>query len=99
MTARIGQRSLVVAGALALALGVTACGSSSSSKKGDTAAGGGATTGNTKAGCEAYASYGDLKGKSVNIYTGIVTPEDKPQIDSYKPFEDCTGAKVNYEGD
>jgi alpha-glucoside transport system substrate-binding protein len=28
-----------------------------------------------------------------------VTPEDKPQIDSYKPFEQCTGVTVKYEAD
>ena len=28
-----------------------------------------------------------------------MTPEDTPQIDSYKPFEKCTGVTVKYEGD
>jgi len=42
--------------------------------------------------------YGDLKGKTISIYTGIVTPEDTPQKDSYKPFEKCTGVTVQYEG-
>lgn len=27
-----------------------------------------------------------------------MAPEDQPHIDSYKPFEECTGAKVKYEG-
>src|SRR5262245_23536439 len=49
--------------------------------------------------CAQYTQYGDLKGKTISIYTGIVTPEDQPQIDSYKPFERCTGATVKYEGD
>jgi len=49
--------------------------------------------------CAPYSQYGDLKGKTVTIYTGIVTPEDTPHIDSYKPFEKCTGATVKYEGD
>lgn len=48
--------------------------------------------------CAAYESYGDLNGKTVSVYTSIVSPEDQPQIDSYKPFEDCTGATVDYEG-
>jgi len=60
---------------------------------------GGATTSAAGGECAAYASYGDLKGKTVSIYTGIVTPEDKPQTDSYKPFETCTGATIKYEGD
>jgi alpha-glucoside transport system substrate-binding protein len=49
--------------------------------------------------CSPYTKFGDLKGKTVSVYTSIVTPEDKPQIDSYKPFEQCTGVTVKYEGD
>ncbi|HEX7743929.1 MAG TPA: ABC transporter substrate-binding protein [Micromonosporaceae bacterium] len=49
--------------------------------------------------CSAYARYGDLKGRTITIYTGIVAPEDASLIDSYKPFERCTGAQVKYEGD
>ena len=48
--------------------------------------------------CAAYESYGDLSGKSVNLYTSIVDPEDKPHIDSFIPFEECTGATIEYEG-
>lgn len=48
--------------------------------------------------CSAYEQYGDLEGKEISIYTSIISPEDQPHIDSYKPFEDCTGATVNYEG-
>jgi alpha-glucoside transport system substrate-binding protein len=35
----------------------------------------------------------------VSIYTSIVTPEDASHKASYKAFEDCTGVKINYEGD
>ncbi|MGZ6838715.1 MAG: hypothetical protein ACXVGE_22895, partial [Blastococcus sp.] len=90
MTPRTTRRALAVTGAVALALGASACGSSS--KSSTSSSGGGSD-------CSAYSQYGNLKGKSVTIYTGIVTPEDKPQIDSYKPFEKCTGATVKYEGD
>ncbi|GAA4352624.1 ABC transporter substrate-binding protein [Angustibacter luteus] len=48
--------------------------------------------------CAAYKTYGDLKGKTVSVYTSIVAPEDQQQIDSYKPFEECTGATIKYEG-
>lgn len=48
--------------------------------------------------CAAFESYGDLSGKTVTVYTSIVAPEDTPHIDSYKPFEECTGATINYEG-
>ena len=86
-----GRRALAVTSLIALAVGASACGSSTTKS--------GTATGAAKPGCEAYASYGDLSGKKVSIYTGIVTPEDKPQIDSYKPFERCTGATISYEGD
>lgn len=56
-------------------------------------------TGTGSTDCAAFAEYGDLSGKEISVYTGIVTPEDTPYKDSYKPFEDCTGAKVTYEGD
>src|SRR4051812_32447899 len=49
--------------------------------------------------CSPYTKFGDIKGKTISIYTGIVTPEDTPHINSYKPFEQCTGATVKYEGD
>ncbi len=90
MTAQTtGRRAFALTGALSLAL-LAACGSSDTPS--DPAAGGSAD-------CAAYESYGDLKGKTVSVYTSIVTPEDTPQIDSYKPFEKCTGATIKYEGD
>jgi len=76
-----------------LVLGVTACGD------GDGESGGGTTASAAAIDCAQFSSFGDLKGKTVTVYTGIVTPEDKPQIDSYKPFEQCTGVTVKYEGD
>lgn len=48
--------------------------------------------------CSAYESYGDLEGKSISVYTSIISPEDQPHIDAFKPFEECTGATVDYEG-
>jgi len=76
-----------------LVVSLAACGNSKDS---------GGTSTNASASsidCSPYAKYGDLKGKKVSIYTGIVTPEDTPQKDSYKPFENCTGVTVQYEGD
>lgn len=49
--------------------------------------------------CAQFSSFGDLKGKTVSVYTGIVTPEDTAYKDSYKPFEKCTGVTIKYEGD
>jgi alpha-glucoside transport system substrate-binding protein len=85
---RTTLRTVALAGAFSLAL--AACGG------GDTTAGGGA---GGDVDCGPYEEYGDLSGETINVYTGIVTPEDQPQIDSYKPFEQCTGATVRYEGD
>ena len=49
-------------------------------------------------GCEAYEDYGDLSGETVSVFTSILAPEDQPHIDSFVPFEECTGADVQYEG-
>src|SRR5215218_10187063 len=58
----------------------------------------GKAPGQGKAECEGLTQWGDLSGKTVKMYTSIVAPEDQPHIDSYKLFESCTGAKVDYEG-
>src|SRR5215203_1332261 len=58
----------------------------------------GKAPGQGKAECEGLTEWGDLTGKTVKMYTSIVAPEDQPHIDSYKLFETCTGAKVDYEG-
>lgn len=75
------------------ALVLSACGSDSGGTKAT-----GTSPGEGKSGCEQLTEFGDLTGKTVRVYTGIVTPEDKAQKDSYKLFTDCTGAKVEYEG-
>ncbi|AYY14633.1 carbohydrate ABC transporter substrate-binding protein [Actinobacteria bacterium YIM 96077] len=41
--------------------------------------------------------YGDLEGTEVTIYSTITPPEDEPHIESYVPFEECTGVDVVYE--
>ena len=81
-----------VSGGLGLALVLTACTGS------DSGGGGGETTA-ASGDCAEYEAYGDLSGKEVDVYAGIVTPEDTAYMDSYKPFEECTGAKINYVGD
>ncbi|MFT4261791.1 MAG: ABC transporter substrate-binding protein [Nocardioides sp.] len=90
------RRGLAVGAALvSTTLLLTACGGGGDDDKAS-----GTSPGKGKAECESLGldSYGDLTGKSVHVYTGIVTPEDQSQKDSYKLFTTCTGAKVEYEG-
>ena len=75
-----------------LVLGLAACGGSDDS---DDDSG----TAAQSIDCAQFSSFGDLKGKTVSVYTGIVTPEDTAYKDSYKPFETCTGVTIKYEGD
>jgi alpha-glucoside transport system substrate-binding protein len=91
---RFGPVPTALTGLAVVSLLLAACSSGSDDNAGDT----GATSGDCSA-YDTYKSFGDLKGKTVSIYTGIVTPEDKPQIDSYKQFEKCTGITIKYEGD
>ena len=48
--------------------------------------------------CADYEAFGDLEGTRVTVYTSIVAPEDAAYINSYAPFEECTGVDVQYEG-
>ncbi len=86
-----------VAAIAAVSLTAAACGGGSSSD--DASGSGDAAAQDTKD----YSKWCDLKseltGKTVTIYTSIVTPEDTAQKDSYKAFEECTGVTVKYEGD
>ncbi len=72
---------------------LAACGGSDDS--GDDGPGANATS---DVDCAAFEEYGDLDGTEVSVYTSIISPEDKPYIDSFEPFEECTGASVEYEG-
>lgn len=94
---RLPLPCVAVVGVLGLTLGVAGCGSSNTASSTPSASGSSSSSGGNA--CDAYKAYGDLTGKTVSVYTGIVTPEDTPQINSYKPFEKCTGATIKYEGD
>ena len=88
------HRITAVVGGLSLALALAACMPSD-----NTDAGSGATGDASVApGCEDYAQYGDLSGKTVSVYTSIVEQEQTDQEDSYVKFEECTGATIAYEG-
>jgi alpha-glucoside transport system substrate-binding protein len=49
--------------------------------------------------CAQLAQFGDIKGKTVKVYTGIVAPEDALYQKAFDAYTQCTGAKVQYEGD
>jgi len=82
-------------------------GSEAASGSTATSGGGAATSGGGAANvpaegdwCKALKdTYGDVTGKTVQLYTSIITPEDQPYKDAFKTWEQCTGAKVNYTGD
>ena len=88
------RRILALTGVLAVALTATACGSSDDSSGSGSSASGGAST----IDCAPYKAFGDLTGKTVSVYTSITAPEDAPHQASYKPFEECTGVTIKYEG-
>lgn len=90
--ARIARGLVVAASATAL-LTLAAC------SGGTPAPSGSASSAATDEKCAAFKDYGDLTGKTVTIFTSIASDsEAKPHIDSYKPFEECTGATIKYEG-
>jgi alpha-glucoside transport system substrate-binding protein len=76
-----------------LVFGLAACGGSDDSDDDSN------NTAQSSIDCAQFSSFGDLKGKTVSVYTGIVTPEDTAYKESYKPFEQCTGVTIKYEGD
>jgi len=78
----------------ALTVSLAACGGGSSSDSA-TDPGAGSSDGASASGeCAAYSQYGDLKGKTVSVFTGIVTPEDALLQKTWAPFEKCTGATI-----
>jgi alpha-glucoside transport system substrate-binding protein len=86
MAVRTRRGYAAVAGALGVALTLAACG-------GDDSAGG-----ETKAGCEAYSSYGTFDGASVNVYSSIRDIEQQRFEESFAKFEECTGIDIAWEG-
>ena len=92
------RRSAAIAGGLGLALALAACMPSDAETDAGGAAGEETSGGGGGADCEAYEQYGDLAGTTVSVYTSIVEPEAEQQQASYEPFEECTGATIEYEG-
>jgi len=95
-----------VAGVGAIALVLSACGSSSTSSgttSAATSAGGAAASGSAAAESGDFCAtikqnWGDLTGKTITYYT-TVGDEEKPfWLAGFKPFEDCTGATIQWDG-
>ncbi len=86
----------LAAGGAGLALALGACADTSDS--GGSAAEEPASGAEQEIDCAPYKEFGDIKGKTVSVYTSIVAPEDKPHIEAFKPWEKCTGATAKYEG-
>ncbi len=81
---------MAAAGASSLALVLSGC-----FRLGDTATDGGRAAATD---CAAYEQYGDLSGKTVNVYASILSPELEMYEAAYIPFEECTGANIEFEG-
>ena len=104
----------MIAGASAVALVLTACSSSSTSSDTTSAASSADSSAAVSAGGSGAAAPGDAasddwcaaikqnwpgtEGTSVNIYTTIVGDEATLYENSLKPFTECTGAAVTWEG-
>jgi alpha-glucoside transport system substrate-binding protein len=100
MRSRNTRRGLAAAAAL-VSTGLVLAGCGGDDDEGGSSEASGTWPGEGMAECEGLAQladFGDLNGKEVSLYTSIVAPEDQPYIDSFKLFETCTGATVEYEG-
>ncbi|MDR2565877.1 MAG: ABC transporter substrate-binding protein [Bifidobacteriaceae bacterium] len=95
MKRSIGKAAIAAGLGLALATGMAACGGDDKDNNTGGSNGGG---NQAKADCAAYEKYGDLSGKSISVYTTFVDIEGASYEASFKPFEECTGADIKYEG-
>ncbi|GAB7189562.1 ABC transporter substrate-binding protein [Kineococcus sp. NUM-3379] len=101
------RRSAALAAALTAGLALSACGGGggeANNAPGNNEASSSGDAASAAIDCAVFeaapfSEFGDIKGKTISLYTGIVTPEDAPYQEAFKAFEDCTGATVKYEGD
>ena len=108
MTATLRRRGAVIlVGGVAASMLLAACGSSSSSDSSSSSEAAASTASEAApassaaavaAGCEAYAAYTGNEGTSVTLFTSVLPPEQQRYEDAWKPFEDCTGIDIVYEG-
>ncbi len=108
MTASMRRRgaAILVSGVAATML-LAACSSSSSSESTSSAAETSAAAESSAAAssapaasgdCAAYSAYMGNEGTKVNLFTSVLPPEQQRYEDAWKPFEDCTGIDIVYEG-
>lgn len=107
MTATLRRRgAVIVVGGAAASMLLAACGSSSSSSSSSSdaaapsasAPAAASSAAAVPAGCEAYAAYTGNEGTSVTLFTSVLPPEQQRYEEAWKPFEDCTGIDIVYEG-
>ena len=87
------RRFAALTGVLAVALTATACGSGDDGG-GDTGAAAPAST----IDCAPYEAFGDLKGKTVSVYTSITAPEDAPHPRRTSRSRTAPASTIKYEG-
>ncbi len=96
-----------VAGVSAVALVLSACGSSSTGSSttsaATTAAGGGGASGSASANPDEWCqtikdNFGDISGKTITYFTSVGDDEKPTWLAGFKPFEDCTGATIQWDG-
>jgi len=108
MTASMRRRgATLIVGGVAATMLLAACGGSSSSSESSSEAAPSTQASASAmasegaavaAGCEPYAAYMGNEGTSVTLFTSVLPPEQQRYEDAWKPFEDCTGIDIVYEG-
>ena len=107
MTATMRRRgAAILIGGVAASMLLAACGSSSSSDSSSSSEAAPSASESVAAsseaavpaGCEPYAAYTGNEGTSVTLFTSVLPPEQQRYEDAWKPFEDCTGLDIVYEG-
>ncbi len=107
MTATMRRRgAAILIGGVAASMLLAACGSSSSSDSSSSSEAAPSASESVAAsseaavpaGCEPYAAYTGNEGTSVTLFTSVLPPEQQRYEDAWKPFEDCTGIDIVYEG-
>ncbi|TKK86441.1 carbohydrate ABC transporter substrate-binding protein [Herbidospora galbida] len=95
LLSRPARLSAIAAG-LGLALVATGCGNSGGDSAAPAASAGGGDAASAE--CAPFTEYGKFEGTTVSIYSPIRDAEADLFEQAWKPFADCTGIKITYEG-